>query len=174
MKYHVIWGLLMALLLCACSDNSVDIVKNGRLDFDKSTTVGNALDNYPFFKATSWSTFQDQQKRTIVEFRGTFDLIAISKYLCSINAPNIGLGELQQCINNRDCRLYKDKWEAIIQFHIMGDNQFKVGFAGESFNGSKAGSWPQSYNNMKLIYQGQLTYLAKYKPSHILQGLHDK
>ncbi|KHK02899.1 hypothetical protein [Desulfovibrio sp. TomC] len=52
----------------------ISMVKKGTLVFDSTTTVGNALDNYQFFKTIKWSEFEDQQKRKVVEFVGIVDM----------------------------------------------------------------------------------------------------
>jgi hypothetical protein len=62
----------------------IDIVKNGYWEMDESTTVGNALDNYSYFldNGKEWTTFEDQQKRTIVQFVGVFDdMVALPKLI---------------------------------------------------------------------------------------------
>ena len=76
--------LLFTLIIPGCSKSdiaqqdldqstTVQIVKNGTLEFDKSVTVGNALDGYKYFGSTKWTSFQDSQKRTIVEFEAPYD-----------------------------------------------------------------------------------------------------
>ena len=50
-----------------------DIVKNGVLNIDPSVTVGDALNGYKYFGHTDWKSFEDSQKRRIVEFNGIFD-----------------------------------------------------------------------------------------------------
>jgi hypothetical protein len=40
---------------------------------DDSITLGNAFDNYKFFKNQSWESFEDEQKRRVVQFIGEFD-----------------------------------------------------------------------------------------------------
>ena len=41
---------------------------------DDSITLGNAFDNYKFFKTTTWESFEDDQGRRVVEFVGEFDM----------------------------------------------------------------------------------------------------
>lgn len=40
---------------------------------DDSITLGDAFDNYKFFKSTKWESFDDDQGRKVVEFVGEFD-----------------------------------------------------------------------------------------------------
>ena len=66
--------LLVSAFLVGCGDSTISKVKNGTLSLDKSTTIGNAFDNYSFFTETSWKKFETKQKSTIVEFEGKLDL----------------------------------------------------------------------------------------------------
>ena len=72
---------LLAIGLAGCN-SSVDTVKDGMLSFDKSTTIGNAFDNYSCFKKTSWKEIHTKQKQVVVEFEGIFDL---SKFFTDYN-----------------------------------------------------------------------------------------
>lgn len=73
--------LIFAVLnvMSGCSNNAIDIVKNGTLSIDKSTTVGNALENYVYFSKITWNSFEDSQKRRIVEFVGYLNIEKIIK-----------------------------------------------------------------------------------------------
>ena len=51
----------------------VSLVKNGMLEFDKSLTVGKAIDNYKFFKKTKWESITTDNGRRIVTVVGTID-----------------------------------------------------------------------------------------------------
>lgn len=42
--------LLLVGIFTGCSDNSVTMVKKGTLEIDKSLTVGQAIDNYKYFR----------------------------------------------------------------------------------------------------------------------------
>jgi hypothetical protein len=49
--------------------NNINLVKNGILNYDKSLTVGEAFDNWKACnKNTSWTSFQTDNKRKIVQF----------------------------------------------------------------------------------------------------------
>lgn len=65
-----------------CSRNPESVVKEGSLQLDSSVTVGDALDGYEYFGDTEWDSFEDSQKRRIVEFHGMldFDLFAGSEF----------------------------------------------------------------------------------------------
>ena len=53
--------------------NNIAMVKNGILDVDSSTTVGNAFDGYEYFKSTTWRVFTTKQGRTVVEVKAVYD-----------------------------------------------------------------------------------------------------
>jgi len=55
------------------NDNKdINLVKSGTLPFDKTITVGNALDNYEYFTQKKW-VFDEKKGRKIVVFRADFD-----------------------------------------------------------------------------------------------------
>lgn len=61
-------------LVAVVNPDPVSLIQNSALDFDRSVTIGNALDNYGYFKTKSWSVERDAQKRTSVVFEGKYDL----------------------------------------------------------------------------------------------------
>lgn len=67
----------LALVLNGCNKvggGDVSLVKNGYLDFDKSITLGQALDGYKFFSKKEWKAYKTEQGRRVVEFVGEHDL----------------------------------------------------------------------------------------------------
>lgn len=148
MSWHnklAIYIALIALLIPFCdyaqANPYVDLVKEGQLSFDNTTTVSGALDNYDYFKRTDWKFLQDKQKRKIVEFSGTFDLIKIANK--SINDEFIyntsGRGgllptgyqaKMQSCLRDSNCFLHNLQYDMIVQFLITNDNNFEVGYVG--------------------------------------------
>lgn len=72
----ILLGLIILLLigLLGCSQDSLSLVKGGILDIDKSLTVGQAFDNYKYFKKVTWSAFQTENGRDVVEVHGLVDL----------------------------------------------------------------------------------------------------
>jgi len=79
----IVMGLLSLLFLAvlvngiSLINNNVSIVKNGILDFDKSLTVGQAFDNYKYFKDVEWESFTSENGRKVVEVNAKLDF---SKY----------------------------------------------------------------------------------------------
>jgi len=69
--------LTMVTVLTGCDKlggGDVSLVKTGYLDFDKSTTVGQAFDGYKFFTKKEWKSYKTDQGRKVVEFKGLLDL----------------------------------------------------------------------------------------------------
>lgn len=62
--------ILTVTLFCLAGCDVVSQVKEGVLAFDKSVTVGQALDGYQYFTSTNWSSFETSQGKTIVECSG--------------------------------------------------------------------------------------------------------
>ena len=167
-------GALVVLLLIAFACNKIGggdigLVKDGKLDFDESTTVGNAFENYPYFKGTSWTSFEDKQKRTIVEFTGEFDLVKLARA-----SMNNGSGEgvykmiggnyegsykdnINACLQNKGCNIYSEKRNFIAQFKILGDGKFALGFVGFQKNTNEAVSISNVSQNLKWLYEGDIT-----------------
>jgi hypothetical protein len=63
---------MLIILLSGCG-NQIDLVKDGTLNYDKSLTVGEALEDYSYFKDTSWNLIEADQGRKVVEFSGTLN-----------------------------------------------------------------------------------------------------
>ena len=61
--------LFMAGIICiSCDGGDINLVKNGAMNFDKSTTIGKVFSSYPYFSNREWKSFEDTQGRKIVEF----------------------------------------------------------------------------------------------------------
>lgn len=69
-------ALLAAVsLLCACSD-PVDVVRQARIAPDPGITVAQALERYPYFKAITWTSYEDKNGKRIVEAACDIDVAA--------------------------------------------------------------------------------------------------
>jgi hypothetical protein len=65
----VIAGVLCGFLFVSCGGGSIiDQVKNGRMEFDTSTTVGKVLSRYSYIKSGDWSSSTDYQGGLFVSF----------------------------------------------------------------------------------------------------------
>ena len=66
--------LISGLMLVGCgSTDPLELVKTGTLEFDNSVTVGDAFDGYKYIKNPTWTTFQTDQGRTIVQMSAGVD-----------------------------------------------------------------------------------------------------
>lgn len=59
---------LTSIALSACGNGVVDGVKNGTLDFNKSTTVGKALDNWSSCESKDWKLVENPNGSKVVQF----------------------------------------------------------------------------------------------------------
>ena len=78
MRFSNVWAtflvaMIFVSMLAGCGANPEDFVKSGTLQIDQSVTVGDALNGYHFFGSKDWKSFQDSQKRQIVEFNGALN-----------------------------------------------------------------------------------------------------
>ena len=104
-----------AFLLTGCGSN-VDLVKDGVMEFDKSITVGDAIDNYKACKSVKWSEFTSTDKREVVEAKCTLKDEYKSKHNISVKGPI----------------------ELTIQFNINKDGEtFEFRYAGISADGKE-------------------------------------
>lgn len=52
----------------------LSLVKNGAMDFDKSLTVGQAIDNYQYSKKTEWGALTTENGKRIVHVTSQIDI----------------------------------------------------------------------------------------------------
>ena len=76
----IIAVLLIPLIFSGCFESDISSVKNSTYDFDKSITIGNAFDNYKYWKKVgnkgidpSWSSFETDGGRRIVQFTANYN-----------------------------------------------------------------------------------------------------
>lgn len=62
----------LAIGFTGCGD--VSKVKNGTLEFDKSLTIGEAFDNYKYFKKTDWSEITTDNGKKVVQVDGIVNM----------------------------------------------------------------------------------------------------
>jgi len=63
----ILLALPFALILSGCGSD-VDLVKDGVMDFNQTTTLGQALDNWKSCKETNWEFFETDNGVTVVQF----------------------------------------------------------------------------------------------------------
>ena len=125
---------LGASVLCSCDiGDPVSKVKNGTLSFDKSTTVGKALDRYKYFKKTEWKSSKTDNDRTFVEFRGNIDVSSITardfdESMAAITGSSSGaFGDSSKDQNAlmRAKEAYSGA-QVVIQFLVNSDDTFEI------------------------------------------------
>ncbi len=92
-------------------NTSIDFVKNGVFNFDKSVTLQHALEGNVFIRNPQWNSFEDNQKRVIVEFTAGIDTSITS--------------DIAEYKNGQLTRI---PVEITIQFYINKDNTFDARF----------------------------------------------
>lgn len=109
--WKLIGVLLLACIFAGCSDSGISMVKKGTLEFDKSLTVGQAIDNYKFFKKTKWEALTTDNGKKVVQIHGEID---------TEKHPRFNSKELPDLKN----------FEMQFQFVINADNTFQLGWCG--------------------------------------------
>jgi len=100
-----------------------DIVKSGRLKLDPSVNVGEALNRYQYFVHTEWKSFEDSQKRQLVEFNGIFDYDKFSDTIID--------GLSSTFLTAEKIRKAKEKSQGLKVAYVA---QFAISADGESFD----------------------------------------
>lgn len=73
--------LLLIVILAGCDqakkliNSDVSLVKSGTLEFDKSLTVGQAIDKYRYFKKTHWESLKEDNGRRAVQVTADIDVM---------------------------------------------------------------------------------------------------
>ncbi|MCJ2165229.1 MULTISPECIES: hypothetical protein [unclassified Pseudodesulfovibrio] len=87
-KRNVLMFSLLVLLMVACTQNDVDIVKDGTMNGYQATTVGAAFD--ASFDNPKWSEFVGEKGKRVVEFSGKITKAVLLDLMGGIaNDPNI-------------------------------------------------------------------------------------
>lgn len=124
-------GMVACFLLSGCSKTDpVALIKANTLDIDKSVTVGNAFDNYKYFKSVSWEASEDDQKRQLVTVKGVYDLNKCAGLSYSV----AGLETLELTPEKIAKALQANpglEYSFVVQFKLAVDGKsFEVGFSG--------------------------------------------
>lgn len=69
--FSAIFTLAIIIGLTGCGN--VSLVKDGTLEFDKSLTVGQAFDNYKYFKDVKWEEITTDNGKKVVQVDGIVD-----------------------------------------------------------------------------------------------------
>ena len=120
-------GILASGIKETTSD--VALVKGGILDFDKSITVGEAFDNYKYFKNVKWEAFTSENGRRVVQVTGELDIDRMPTLSFLKNEGLKKAYAIFQFVINRDGRSFN--------FHTVGfklvlkDGTVKTASAGD-------------------------------------------
>ena len=57
--------MMLVFALVGCSQSPADAVRDGKMEFDESTTVGKAMGGYGGFKKVVWESREDKQGRKL-------------------------------------------------------------------------------------------------------------
>jgi hypothetical protein len=125
--------------------NDVSLVKDNTLEFDKSITVGQAIDKYRYFKKTEWESIKEDNGRRIVQTTGYLDV------------------EKHPDINKNKTPDLKSAFYRF-QFIINLDKTLEIGWCGfgaEKTDGTKVepektSSRLQCINTLKEVYANEL------------------
>jgi len=72
MRSKVLLILSSIWLLQACGSNEIDTVKNGRMEYDESYSIGATFDNRNMCSSVSWQYIEDSSGRNVVEYQCFF------------------------------------------------------------------------------------------------------
>ncbi len=116
--------LLVVFSLCSCKGDDISIVKNGYMNFDQSVTIGDVLDNCKGLENRSWSKFETELKRKVVNF--TAD-IPVKIDLLTPNHPltTNGIAVLKDIVMGTD-----PVFQLTLQFQLKQNDSFELTYAG--------------------------------------------
>lgn len=126
--------LFVTVILFGCGSNPTDIVKDGHLKFDKSVTIGEALERNKLLQNQTWEEFEDEAGRTIVEFTAVADIPCMNDDVCAtITEYSI-----------------KTKWK--LQFTVNGD-KFELSFIGAGIDGLQTLKEMFKYDGREKVFE---------------------
>lgn len=109
-------------------DDYINFVKDNVFKFDKSLTIGQALDNYKYLKNKKWKFFKSDQGRKIVEFSGDIVISAYDKKNTS-HVRAISSKKINDVKNKISSFIYR------VQFKLhANDESFDLGYSGYDLN----------------------------------------
>ena len=138
-----IFALIVVLAtLTACGGGNVSSVKNGVFDDYQGTTVGDAFDNWNICESTSWSEFQTENGRNIVEYRCAAAKTGYSSLIAVLETLDVEDTESAMCVSviwqglecnftvERMKQTLKDGITYLVQFQINLDDSFETTYLG--------------------------------------------
>jgi len=143
--------VFFTMMSCKHFITNTELVKQSVLDFDYSTSVGDALDNYQYFSKTKWEEFTTDQGREVVQFLGYYectDESGIDNFFGLFDAFQESPNAVQiQFLLNKDRR--EDNKGSI----------FKVAYEGVILDGDEE----VSHDCLSEIYQNKPIYITSFR-----------
>lgn len=160
---------LFLLLLFQSADESIELVKKQFLDLDKSASVGQAFDSYPFFESTQWRL----EGSDMVVFEGIMDDATVTaayqadhQWSWRENFKAMQLKSIYQLDDD------KDKLAFIFYFQLDGRGGFKVDHGFLGVRSLKNGQWRQVALGTRPIVKIMSGLYSKQNPYlSLIQGL---
>ena len=145
--------------------SDIDTVKDGVLNFNKTTTVGQALDNNKNCESKEWSTFETDSGIKVVNF--TCNVANVKEYIESIKDD---LGTLEPKWKNIDNikHLKLKSRIKIYQFTINKDDTFQANSVTEKYIWKDGTVYTRNLNINQALenaYKSNMTYKINNKLS---------
>lgn len=148
MKNAAIIGILAAASLLTGCRSAIDKVRNGYLEYNKTTTVGQALEHT--FSNGTWKTFSTDKGVTIVEFDGS-EPFSKFRNTSTTNPPP----DTAECTANLICAALDKKF-----------NDYCNSAAGQ-------GPYLKDYQDQRDNLKAKLTEVSRKADALYSQGVHD-
>jgi hypothetical protein len=114
----LIFGFSMLLILVGLSGcgSDIDIVKNGTINFNETTTVGKALDNWSNCQQSKWESFKTNNEAIVVQFT------------CTENNP---INDIKETVNNIAMKSITEEEirRLELKYNFDVNNQFDINLA---------------------------------------------
>lgn len=162
---HKVYILFLGVALVGCGilgDENVEVVKNGTLHIDPSTSIMQAFEGNRFHEDSEWRSFEDIQGRIIVEYKAKLNVQEYEKTLLNEDEYLRAMygSQIDQAMQEGDSRV-QDAYFLLIQFTLHSNK--------EAFNISHIGLYvdekeierlrPAAFGkSLQEIYTNELTF----------------
>ena len=146
--------IYISSFIAGCSNDSVydhiEVVKNGKLEFNDKLTIGEVFDNYEYLSGIKWDFFKNYKNETYVLMTGIIDNEILEKYF-----------EIANKNTESEYRTDLSKVELKVQFAISNDGKsFKlsfVGYFGYSEDGEKICESSGDIEKISIIFKNEMS-----------------
>ncbi|NDV24722.1 hypothetical protein [Desulfovibrio sp. JC022] len=125
--YRLLQSLLfltLMFLFCSCTKDEISIVKNGRMNFDQTVTLGDVLDNCKGLENRKWTKFETDLKRKVVDFTAEIP-VKIDSLTANTPLTTPEIDVLKKVITGPD-----PIFRLTLQFQIKQNDSFQLTYAG--------------------------------------------